>query len=77
MSINRSTTVHRVDPVTRGTRLASFFWIESMVRDDACRRLLYDLDMTILELRQAYGEIPEAVRLAGTYHNLLRRWVDV
>ena len=46
-------------------------------RDDGCRRLLYDLDMTILELRQAYGEIPEAVRLAGTYHNLLRRWAEV
>jgi PKHD-type hydroxylase len=72
-----ASTVHRVEPVKRGTRLASFFWVESMVRDDACRRLLYDLDMTILDLRQAYGEIPEAVRLTGTYHNLLRRWVDV
>lgn len=72
-----ASTIHRVEPVTRGTRLASFFWIESMVRDDGCRRLLYDLDMTILELRQAYGEIPEAVRLTGTYHNLLRRWADV
>jgi len=72
-----ASTVHRVEPVTRGTRLASFFWIESMVRDDGCRRLLYDLDMTILALRQGYGEIPEAVRLTGTYHNLLRRWADV
>lgn len=72
-----ASTVHRVEPVTRGTRLASFFWIESMVRDDGCRRLLYDLDMTILGLRQSYGEIPEAVRLTGTYHNLLRRWADV
>jgi len=72
-----ASTVHRVEPVTRGTRLASFFWIESMVRDDGCRRLLYDLDMTILDLREAYGDIPEAVRLTGTYHNLLRRWADV
>jgi PKHD-type hydroxylase len=72
-----ASTVHRVEPVTRGTRLASFFWVESMVRDDGRRRLLYDLDLTILELRNAYGEIPEAVRLTGTYHNLLRRWAEV
>jgi len=72
-----STSVHRVDPVRRGARLASFFWIESMVRDDGQRRLLYDLDMAILELRQTYGEIAPAVSLTGSYHNLLRRWVDV
>ena len=72
-----STSVHRVAPVTRGARLASFFWIESLVRDDGCRRLLYDLDMAILELRQTYGEIAPAVSLTGSYHNLLRRWADV
>jgi PKHD-type hydroxylase len=72
-----STSVHRVEPVTRGARFASFFWIESMVRDDGRRRLLYDLDMAILELRQAYGEIGPAVSLTGSYHNLLRRWADV
>ena len=72
-----STSVHRVLPVTRGERLASFFWIESMVRDDGQRRLLYDVDMAILELRQAYGEIAPAVALTGAYHNLLRRWADV
>jgi PKHD-type hydroxylase len=72
-----STSVHRVAPVTRGARLASFFWIESMVRDDGCRRLLYDLDMAILDLRQTYGEIAPAVSLTGSYHNLLRRWADV
>jgi PKHD-type hydroxylase len=72
-----STSVHRVLPVTRGARVASFFWIESMVRDDGQRRLLYDVDMAILELRQAYGEIAPAVALTGAYHNLLRRWADV
>jgi len=72
-----SSSVHRVEPVTRGARIASFFWIESMVRDDGRRRLLYDLDMAILELRQTYGEIAPAVSLTGSYHNLLRRWADV
>jgi PKHD-type hydroxylase len=72
-----STSVHRVAPVTRGARLASFCRIESMVRDDGRRRLLYDLDMAILELRQTYGEIAPAVSLTGSYHNLLRRWADV
>jgi PKHD-type hydroxylase len=72
-----ATSVHRVEPVTRGARLASFFWIESMVREDGQRRLLYEMDMAILELRSAYGEIPAAVRLTGAYHNLLRRWAEV
>ena len=72
-----STSVHRVEPVTHGARLASFLWIESMVRDDGQRRILYDLDMAILDLRQSYGEIAPAVRLTGTYHNLLRRWADL
>jgi PKHD-type hydroxylase len=77
MVLYSSTSVHRVEPVTRGARLASFLWIESMVRDDGQRRLLYEMDMAILELRSAYGEIPAAVRLTGTYHNLLRRWAEV
>lgn len=72
-----ATSVHRVVPVTRGARVASFFWIESMVRDDGRRRILHDLDMAILDLRQTYGEIPPTVSLTGTYHNLLRRWADV
>jgi PKHD-type hydroxylase len=72
-----STSVHRVEPVTRGARVASFFWIESMVRDAGRRQVLHDLDMAILDLRQTYGEIAPAVRLTGTYHNLLRRWAEV
>lgn len=70
------TSVHRVNPVTRGARLASFFWVESMVRSDDQRRLLFDLDMTLMQLRTQHGETPEAVKLTGTYHNLLRMWGD-
>jgi PKHD-type hydroxylase len=70
------TSVHRVEPVTRGERLACFFWIESMVRRDDQRRLLYDLDMAILALRQG-GDSAETVKLTGCYHNLLRMWADV
>ncbi len=85
------TSVHRVEPVTRGERLACFFWVESMVRHDAQRRLLYDMDMAITALRRqelarahaigSTGSTPaesaEVVRLTGCYHNLLRMWADV
>ena len=70
------TSVHRVEPVTRGERLASFFWIESMVRADEQRRLLYEMDMSLMRLRSELGETPELVQLTGTYHNLLRMWGD-
>jgi PKHD-type hydroxylase len=70
------TSVHRVEPVTRGERLASFFWIESMVRADEQRRLLYEMDMGLMKLRGELGETPELVQLTGTYHNLLRMWAD-
>lgn len=71
------TTVHEVAPVTRGARLACFFWIESMVRDTAQRQLLFELDQTIIALRNAQGDNPHSVALTGTYHNLLRMWADV
>ena len=71
-----ASSVHRVEPVTRGCRLASFFWIESMVRDDAQRRLLFDLDMSILTLRGTEGDTPPVVKLTGCYHNLLRMWAE-
>ncbi|MDB5844231.1 MAG: Fe2+-dependent dioxygenase [Polaromonas sp.] len=79
------TSVHRVEPVTRGERLACFFWIESMVRADAQRRLLYEMDMAITALREkekvqvarGAAESAEIVRLTGCYHNLLRMWADV
>jgi PKHD-type hydroxylase len=70
------TTVHEVKPVTRGARIACFFWIESMVRDNAQRELLFDLDRTIMRLRNTSGDTEEAVALTGTYHNLLRMWAD-
>jgi len=71
-----STSLHEVRPVTRGQRIASFFWVESMVRSDEQRRLLYELDMTLLRLRQRHGETAETTALSGTYHNLLRMWAD-
>ena len=71
-----STAVHEVTPVTRGVRVASFFWIESMVRSNEQRHLLFDLDMNLLKLRQQHGESAEAVALTGTYHNLLRMWAS-
>jgi PKHD-type hydroxylase len=71
-----STSVHQVTPVIRGERLASFMFIQSMVRDPQKRRLLYDMDMALLELRQGMGETDAVVRLTGTYHNLLRQWAE-
>ncbi|WP_127996012.1 Fe2+-dependent dioxygenase [Piscinibacter defluvii] len=71
-----SGSVHRVEPVTRGARLASFFWIESMVRRPEQRRLLHELDRTLIALRERDPDSPESVALTGTYHNLLRMWAD-
>jgi PKHD-type hydroxylase len=76
MLLYPSASVHRVEPVTRGARLASFFWVESLVRSTEQRRLLYELDMQILALRQAQGDTEPVVGLTGTYHNLLRLWAD-
>lgn len=70
------TSVHEVLPVTRGQRLASFFWVESMVRGHEQRKLLLELDEALMALRGRDGESPEAVALTGTYHNLLRMWAD-
>lgn len=74
MVVYPGSSVHRVAPVTRGERIASFFWVESMVRSDEQRRLLFDLDMNLLALRKRHGETAEATALTGTYHNLLRMW---
>ncbi len=76
MVLYPGTSVHRVEPVTRGHRVASFFWLESMVRSDEQRRLLFDMDMSLMRLREAHGESDAAVALTGTYHNLLRMWAD-
>ncbi|MCB1954214.1 MAG: Fe2+-dependent dioxygenase [Rhodocyclaceae bacterium] len=70
------TSVHQVRPVTRGWRLACFFWIESLVRSDEQRRLLFDFDMALMRLREAQGDNADTVALSGTYHNLLRMWAN-
>lgn len=70
------TSLHEVRPVTHGERLASFFWVQSMVRSDEQRRLLFDLDMNLLKLRQLHGDTPQTAALTGTYHNLLRMWAS-
>ncbi len=71
-----SSSVHEVMPVTRGERQACFMFIQSMVRDDGQRRLLYEMDMALLKLRETVGETEPVVQLTGTYHNLLRRWAE-
>lgn len=73
-----ASSLHHVLPVTRGTRLAAFFWVQSMVRDDGDRRTLFELDSAIQDLATATGQDdPVVLRLSGIYHNLLRRWADV
>jgi PKHD-type hydroxylase len=72
-----STSLHHVRPVTRGARIASFFWIQSMIRDDGERTLLFDLDVAIQRINGGGSDPSSAVQLTGIYHNLLRRWADV
>jgi PKHD-type hydroxylase len=76
MVLYPSGSLHRVEPVTRGARVASFFWIQSMVRDDGQRSLLFDLDNAIRRVGQALPDHPATVELTAVYHNLLRRWAD-
>ena len=71
-----SSSLHRVTPVTRGVRLASFFWIQSSIRDDSKRTLLFDLDMAIMEVRRENPESRALLQLTGVYHNLLRHWAE-
>ena len=77
MIVYPGTSLHRVQPVTRGSRWASFFWAQSMVADDGRRRLLHDLDRSVMEARADLGDKHAAVlRLTAVYHNLLRTWAD-
>ncbi len=76
MVLYPSTSVHRVKPVTKGRRLASFFWLQSLVRSSQQRRMLYDLDKSIQALSQSDQYSDEVVRLTGVYHNLLREWSE-
>lgn len=77
MILYPASSLHRVEPVTRGARIASFFWIQSMVRDDGARTLLFDLDRSIQTVAADRGhDDPAIIQLTGVYHNLLRRWAD-
>jgi PKHD-type hydroxylase len=77
MVLYSATTIHKVEPVTRGERLASFFWVQSMVRDDGQRAVLFDLDVAIQRLNQDHAGHRSAVELVGVYNNLLRRWAEL
>lgn len=76
MVLYPGTSRHHVKPISRGSRWASFFWVQSMVRDEGARALIYDLDVAIQGLRKKVGDDEEVVRLTGIYHNLLRRWAE-
>lgn len=77
MILYPASSLHLVTPVTSGRRVASFFWIQSMVRDDAARRILFDLDQSVQQVTaELTGKHRAAIQLTGVYHNLLRRWAD-
>jgi PKHD-type hydroxylase len=77
MVVYPASSLHHVNPVTRGVRLASFFWVQSMVRDDGTRTLLFDLDLAINKVNQALPNHGAVVELTNCYHNLLRRFAEV
>ncbi len=77
MILYPASSLHHVRPVTRGARVSSFFWIQSMVRDDGERTLLFDLDLAIQRLAGEHDGHPSVLQLTGVYHNLLRRWADL
>lgn len=77
MILYPGTSLHHVKPVTRGARLCSFFWVQSLIRDDHQRRLLLDLDVSIQQLGPQLATHPATVRLTGVYHNLLRHWSEL
>ena len=77
MIVYPGSSLHNVTPITRGSRIASFFWTQSLIRDDTRRGLLFDLDMSIRRLSADHPEHPSVVSLTATYHNLLRQWAEV
>lgn len=77
MILYPATSLHHVHPVTRGARVSSFFWIQSMIRDDGKRSVLFDLDMAIQQLNREQAEHPSVVQFTGVYHNLLRQWAEL
>ncbi|CEN55368.1 Fe2+-dependent dioxygenase [Candidatus Methylopumilus turicensis] len=76
MVLYPGTSLHHVRPVSKGARIACFFWTQSMIRDDAQRTLLFDMDAAISTLRQEHGDSAAVIRLTGNYHNLIRMWAD-
>jgi PKHD-type hydroxylase len=76
MVLYPGTSLHHVRPVTEGARLACFFWVQSMIREDAQRTLLFDMDAAIATLREQTGDTAAVIRLTGNYHNLIRMWAD-
>ncbi|MBS1823468.1 MAG: Fe2+-dependent dioxygenase [Acidobacteria bacterium] len=77
MVLYPATSLHRVEPVTRGARISSFFWIQSMIRSDSDRTMLFDMDQAIQKLAVELPGSPVGVQLTGVYHNLLRRWAEL
>jgi len=77
MILYPSTSLHQVRPVTRGTRLCSFFWLQSMIRDNTQRALLFDMDVAIQRLNTENPKHPSVIALTGCYHNLLRQWAEM
>ncbi len=77
MVLYPSTSLHHVKPVTKGARICSFFWIQSMLRDDGHRTIMFDLDSAIQRISQDVPGHPSAVQLTGIYHNLLRQWAEM
>jgi PKHD-type hydroxylase len=69
--------LHNVTPITRGSRIASFFWTQSMIRDESKRALLFDMDMAIIKLARDHPEHASNVELTAVYHNLLRQWAEL
>jgi len=76
MVLYPATSLHRVAPVTRGVRIAAFFWVQSLVKDDTDRSILFDLDRTVVELAQTAPDNPAILKLTACYHNLIRRWAE-
>lgn len=77
MVVYPSTSLHRVEPVTRGARVSCFMWIQSMVREDTKRALLHEMDLAIATLRAEHGDTEAVISLTGNYHNLLRMWAEL
>jgi len=77
MIVYPATSLHNVTPITRGSRIASFFWTQSMIRDESKRSLLSDMDMAIIKLNRDHQEHPSVVELTSVYHNLLRQWAEL